>query len=75
MDHVRALLTTRSGPVGSMPDPKVLAVEDGTRNKVPSVEFRETVRDAMRAASHVAGDGMVTEVRVLFIPGDLPSAN
>jgi hypothetical protein len=70
-DLVSVELTVRSGPVHSNNKPKVLALETGPPTAVPSRNLLDVFDQALKAAAYVAGDQMVTEVRLLVYPADL----
>lgn len=65
MQHIRAQITSRSGPAGTKDAPSVghgdFLVDPGTRSR----EFSAQLQDVLEAAAHVATDGMVTEVSIL----------
>lgn len=68
MKHIRAQVTTRSGPAGTKDAPTRVHGDfmlDGAR---PSREFSETLATCLEAAREVARDGMVTEVAVMVYP-------
>jgi hypothetical protein len=67
-DLVSCELTTRTGPIGSNEPPRPIATETGGPMGVPSTEMIKVLDQALAAAAYVAGDGMVTEVRLLIYP-------
>lgn len=74
MAHIRAQVTTRSGPPGTKDTPTIVHGEftlDGAR---PSREFLEVLGSCLEAARGVAQDGMVTEVAVLVFADVLATA-
>lgn len=68
MGHIRAQITTRSGPPGTT-DVRPIAHGDFTLSggQAPR-EFMGQLRACLEAARVTAGDGMVTEVAVLVFP-------
>lgn len=68
MGHIRAQITTRSGPPGTA-DVRPVAHGDFilSGGRAPR-GFMGQLRACLEAAKVIAGDGMVTEVAVLIYP-------
>lgn len=69
---VKALLTLQEGEIGTTPRPRMLAAEEGTVDRVPSVDFKAAWVEAMDVAIGAAAAGGVANVTVQIIPAGLP---